>query len=198
MVSFTPLVALLLVAGVPLYTSAQSLSSLIGTWTSGSGRVQTGSGFANPSNTSFILPATSGISYSFASPGPDGTAWYEIARYRFASNGSQPTCVTLVMNWVHGTYAQASNGSIILTPVGDGYQQIQHPCTSSTDTITDYNCTELLLDGWYTYTDSSGRPTVQLFQADGTPLAPQYQVSSTPNMLPTQQLRNVTGPVVCQ
>ena len=35
---------------------------------------------------------------------------------------------------------------------------------------------------------------LHLFQYDGSPLAPQFQVSASPNMLPTQLLRNVTAP----
>jgi hypothetical protein len=188
------LIALLL-ACVPLAVNAQSsLSQLIGTWSSGPMKVQTGSGFANPANTSFIYPATSGISYSFAVANANGEAWYEIARFRFTSNGSDPKCITAVMNWVHGTYALQSNGSIVLTPNGDGYQQIQDPCAAQSNFVQNYNDTELLVAGWYTYNDPQLGLALQLFQFDGSPLAPQYQVSSTPNMLPTQQLRNVTAP----
>jgi hypothetical protein len=192
MVPLTPVLAALL-ASVPLYANAQ-LTSLVGTWSSGSNNVQTGSGFANPSNVSFTYPTTAGISYSFAAAGADGKTWYEIARYRFTSNGSQPNCITAVMNWVHGTYAEADNGSIILTPNGDGYQQIQDPCAAVSNFIENYNDTELLVSGWYTYTDTTNGLTVQLYQFDGSPLAPMKQISSTPNMLPTQALRNVTPP----
>ncbi|KAJ3992846.1 chaperone for protein-folding within the ER, fungal-domain-containing protein, partial [Lentinula boryana] len=162
-------------------------SVIVGTWSSGSMNVQTGSNFANPAQTSFTYPNTSGISYSLC-----GDPWYEIARYRFTSNGSQPNCITAVMNWVHGTYAQADNGSIILTPNGDGYQQIQDPCAAVSNFIENYNDTELLANGYYTFTDPTLGLALQLYAFDGSPLAPMYQVSSTPNMLPTQQLRNVT------
>jgi len=37
---------------------------------------------------------------------------------------------------------------------------------------------------------------LHLFKFDGTPLAPQFQLSTSPNMLPTQVLRNVSQPVV--
>ncbi|KAJ3761169.1 chaperone for protein-folding within the ER, fungal-domain-containing protein [Lentinula raphanica] len=179
-----------LLASVPFSVNAD-ISVLVGTWSSGSMKVQTGSGFANPAQTSFTYPNTSGISYSFTET-TDGDAWYEISRYRFTSNGSQPNCITAVMNWVHGTYAQADNGSIILTPNGDGYQQIQDPCAAVSNFIENYNDTELLVNGYYTFTDPSLGLALQLYTFDGSPLAPMYQVSSTPNMLPTQQLRNVT------
>jgi len=193
MVPLTPVVAFLL-ASVPFYANAQvqTPSSLIGTWSSGSGKVVTGSGFANPSNTSFIYPNCSGISYSFAEANAAGETWYEIARYRFTSNGSQPTCITAVMNWVHGTYAIQSNGSIVLTPNGDGYQQIQDPCAAVSNFIQDYNDTELIPNYWYAYTDPTLGSALQLYNFDGTPLAPVYVASTTPNMLPTQSLRNVT------
>ncbi|KAF5343794.1 hypothetical protein D9757_007130 [Collybiopsis confluens] len=190
MVPLTSVVAALL-ASVPLYANAQ-LSSLVGTWSSGSNNVQTGRGFANPSNLSFTYPSTTGISYSFATAGTDGQTWYEIARYRFTSNGSHPNCITAVMNWAHGTVAVADNGSLILTPNGDGYQQIQDPCAAVSNFIENYNQTELLVSGYYTYTDTTNGLTLQLYQFDGAPLAPMKQISSTPNMLPTQSLRNVT------
>jgi hypothetical protein len=185
MVPLTPVVAFLL-ASVPLYANAQ-LSELVGTWSSGSKKVQTGSGFANPSNTSFIYPPTAGISYSFTD------TWYEIARYRFTSNGSQPQCITAVMNWVHGTYEQASNGSIVLTPNSDGYQQIQDPCAPQSNFIQNYNDTELI-PSFYTYNDVDNGLTLQLSDFDGSLLAPMTQVFSSPQMLPLQKLRNVTAP----
>ncbi|KAJ4482587.1 chaperone for protein-folding within the ER, fungal-domain-containing protein [Lentinula aciculospora] len=184
----------LLLASVPIYVNAD-ISVLVGTWSSGSMKVQTGSGFANPAQVSFTYPNTSGISYSFAAKDSttEGDPWYEIARYRFTSNGSQPNCITAAMNWVHGTYAEADNGSIILTPNGDGYQQIQDPCAAVSNFIENYNDTELLVNGYYTFTDATLGLALQLYSFDGSLLAPMYQVSSTPNMLPTQQLRNVTA-----
>jgi hypothetical protein len=190
MVSLTPVVAALL-ASMPLYASAQT-TSLVGTWSSGSNAVQTGPGFANPSNVSFVYPKTAGISYSFNAPDANGAAWYEISRYRFTSNGAQPNCITAVMNWVHGTYVEVDNGSVILTPNGDGYQQIQDPCAAQSNFIENYNITELLAPGFYTYNDVTNGLSLQLFNFDGSKLAPMKQISSTPNMLPTQSLRNVT------
>ncbi|KAE9390112.1 hypothetical protein BT96DRAFT_757839, partial [Gymnopus androsaceus JB14] len=105
--------------------------------------------------------------------------WYEIARYRFTSNGSQPACTTAVMNWVHGTYAIQSNGSIVLTPNGDGYQQIQDPCAAVSNFIQDYNNTELIPNFWYAYDPTLGS-ALQLYSFDGTPLAPVYVASKTP------------------
>ncbi|KAH0832287.1 chaperone for protein-folding within the ER, fungal-domain-containing protein [Lanmaoa asiatica] len=96
------------------------------------------------------------------------------------------------MNWCHGTYDLVSNGSIVLTPFGDGYQQIQDPCAPVSNFIESYNDTELYMQ-WIIYQDAVRGYTLQLYQFDGSPLAPLWLLSTSPNMLPTQLLRNVTG-----
>jgi hypothetical protein len=96
------------------------------------------------------------------------------------------------MNWCHGNYDLVSNGSIVLTPFGDGYQQIQDPCAPVSNFIENYNDTELYVM-WNIYQDAVRGYTLQLYQFDGTPLAPQWLLSTSPNMLPTQELRNVTA-----
>lgn len=164
-------------------------TTIAGTWSSGSQAVLTGAGFANPANQSFNYPKTTGISYSFTNDG-----YYEISRYRFNSNGSEPTCITGVIGWVHGTYTLEPNGSIVMTPFGDGFQQIQDPCAAVSNFIEYYNLTELY-QSWRIFQD----PTtlgykLHLFQYDGSPLAPQFQISATPNMLPTRLLRNTSIP----
>lgn len=108
-----------------------------------------------------------------------------------AHAGSNPTCITGVLNWHHGTFQLVDNGSIILTPFGDGYQQIQDPCAAESNFIEDYNQTELLSQ-WQIFQDLQDGPKLHLFGADGTPVAPLFQVYSTANMLPTQRLRNVS------
>ncbi|TFK48817.1 hypothetical protein OE88DRAFT_1684239 [Heliocybe sulcata] len=180
---FSSLASLLLLAAPAL-----AQDSFVGTWSSGSGAVVTGSGFANPANMSFTYPKTTGISYSFTTDG-----FYEIARYRFTANATEPNCITGVMNWAHGTYAAQPNGSIVLTPFGDGFQQIQNPCAAVSNFIENYNDTELV-SAWAVYQETTGQ-RLYLYSYDGSPLAPQNLVSATPNMLPTQRLRNVTGTV---
>jgi hypothetical protein len=135
---------------------------------------------------SFTYPKNTGISFSFT-----GDGYYEIARYRFIGNGSHPSCITGVIGWVHGTYELFSNGSMGMTPFGDGFQQVQDPCAAVSNFIEDYNVTELY-QGWRIFQDPTQGFKLHMFQFDGAPLAPQYQVSTTPNMLPTQLLRNVT------
>lgn len=95
------------------------------------------------------------------------------------------------MNWVHGTFTYNTNGSLTMYPMGDGFQQIQAPCAATSNFLEDYNDTELY-QLWAIYTDPVSGPMLQLYQFDGSPLPPMSQVSTTPNMLPTQQLRNVT------
>ncbi|KAF8553651.1 hypothetical protein OG21DRAFT_1463724 [Imleria badia] len=175
------------VFGQIVYNQAHNITSLVGTWSSGSQNVVTGSGFAQPANESFIYPPTTGLSYSFTVDG-----YYEIARYRMTGNGSQPSCITGVMNWCHGTYDLVSNGSIILTPFGDGYQQIQDPCAPISNFVEIYNDTELYQQ-WNIYQDPVHGYTLLLYQFDGSPLPPQWLISTSPNMLPTQLLRNVTA-----
>lgn len=79
-----------------------------------------------------------------------------------------------------------------MTPFGDGYQQIQDPCAAISNFIENYNYTELYVL-WNIYQDPVKGYTLQLYQFDGSPLPPQYLVSTSPNMLPTQSLRNVTA-----
>jgi len=168
-----------------VYDAIHNATAISGTWSSGSKNVLTGAGFANPANESFIYPNTTGISYSFTDDG-----WYEIARYRFNGNGSQPMCITGVIGWVHGKYTLNPNGSISMVPAGDGYQQIQDPCAAVSNFVEDYNLTEYYTN-WRIFQDATTGYKLHLFQFDGSPLAPQFQISTTPNMLPLHQLRNI-------
>lgn len=193
--SLTPLVALALASFSQqvvaqdqiVFDAIHNATSIVGTWASGSKAVLTGPGFANPSNQSFTYPPVTGVSFSFSEDG-----WYEIARYRFNSNGTEPNCITGVIGWVHGKYELLGNGSIVMTPNGDGYQQIQDPCAAVSNFIENYNITELYVQ-WRIFTDPVDGFKLHLFQFDGAPLAPQFQISTTPQMLPTRQLRNVTA-----
>ena len=111
--------------------------------------------------------------------------------FMFQPPGSEPNCITGVVVWVHGTYTLNPNGSITTTPFGDGYQQVQDPCAAVSNFIQPYNDTEYYQQ-WRIFEDPTTGPHLHLFQFDGSPLAPQFLISTTPNMLPTQLLRNVT------
>jgi len=194
----TPLIGLVLAALAPfthaqsnepiLYDAEHNATSIVGTWSSGSRAVQTGPGFANPANLTFTYPRTTGISFSFSADG-----FYEVARYRFLGNGSHPTCITGVIGWAHGNYDLHANGSIGFRPLGDGYQQIQDPCAAVSNFIEPYNMTEFYRN-WRIFQDPTDGYKLHLFGFDGAPLAPQFQVSTTPTMLPSRLLRNVTPP----
>jgi hypothetical protein len=191
MIAF-PLAALLLATSTAsaqaiVYNSAHNVTPITGTWSSGSQHVVTGAGFANPAQESFTYPNTTGVGYAFSDNG-----WYEIARYRFTSNATEPNCIVGTVIWVHGTYDLVDNGSIILTPAGDGYQQVQAPCAATSNFIQNYNYTELM-QSWQIFMDPVFGPKLHLFQFDGSPVAPLFQLSTTPNMLPQQMLRNVSG-----
>jgi len=167
----------------------QAKQQLIGTWSSGSKRVTTGPDFANPANMTFNYPKTTGISYSFTDQ------FYEESRYRFTSNGSEPTCITGIIGWSHGNYTLNPNGSMTLFPFRDGYQQIQDPCAAESENfIETYMITQELYQNWMIFVDPTQGPKLHLFQFDGAPLAPMFKLSDTPNMHPTQLLRNVTDP----
>ncbi|KAJ6549190.1 chaperone for protein-folding within the ER, fungal-domain-containing protein, partial [Mycena sp. CBHHK59/15] len=172
------------------YDVVHNATSIVGTWSSGSQHVIPGAGFANPAQETFTYPNTTGVGYSFSDDG-----WYEVARYRFASNASEPNCIIGTVVWAHGHYNLLGNGSIILTPIGDGYQQVQAPCAATSNFIQNYNFTELMTS-WRIFDDPQAGYKLHLFQFDGSPVAPQFQVSTTPNMLPKRMLRNVTAQVV--
>lgn len=176
------------------YDTAHNATSLLGTWSSGSGSVLTGPGFANPVNFTFNYPPTTGISYSFTtetlSDGSDG--YFEEAQYRFQGNGSRPTCIIGIVQWQHGTYTLNTDGSITLNPfAADGRQQVQDMCAAKSNVIQQFNQTTLFAN-WNIYQDTTKGYKLQLYRFDGAPLSPMYQVSTTPNMLPTELLTNTT------
>lgn len=177
------------------YDTTHNVTSLEGTWSSGSGHVLTGPGFANPVNFTFTYPSTTGISYSFTtetlSDGSDG--YFEEAQYRFQGNGSNPTCIVGIVQFQHGTYTLNANGSITLNPFADdGRQQVQDMCAAKSNIIQQFNQTTLFAN-WNIYQDTTRGFKLQLYRFDGAPLSPMYQVSTTPNMLPTQILTNTTA-----
>ncbi|KAJ7162324.1 chaperone for protein-folding within the ER, fungal-domain-containing protein [Mycena filopes] len=167
------------------FDAGHNTTSIVGTWSSGTQHVVTGAGFANPAQETFTYPKTPGVGYAFSDDG-----WYEVARYRFAANGSHPECIIGTVIWAHGNYQLFDDGSIVLTPIGDGYQQVQSPCTQDeTNFVQPYNLTETFTS-WRIYTDVTYGPKLHLFQFDGSPVAPLFRLSDQPNMLPKQKLRN--------
>ncbi|KAL0573181.1 Reversal of tor2 lethality [Marasmius crinis-equi] len=168
-----------------VYDAIHNATTIVGSWSTGSKAVKNGPDFANPTNMSFNYPKVTGEAYSFTADG-----WFEISRYRMVSNGSEPNCITAVMYWTHGKYELLPNGTINTYPNGDGYQQIQDPCAPISNQIENINNTEPFTQ-WRIFQDSSQGYKLHLWRFDGTPVAPLFQVSTTPNMLPLQKLRDV-------
>jgi len=169
------------------FDSIHNFTTIYGTWSSGSKHVVTGPNFANPANMTFVYPKTTGVSYSFSNDG-----YYEIARYRFNSNGSEPTCITGVIGWVHGSYTINPNGSITMAALADGFQQVQDPCAAQSNFIEPYTQTEYY-QSWRIFKDPAAGFKLHMFSFDGSPVVPMAQLYSTPQMHPTRLLRNVSA-----
>ncbi len=92
---------------------------------------------------------------------------------------------------MHGTFTEETNGSLVLTPNGDGYQQVQDACAAVSNFIENTNVT-IYIPWWTIGQDTDKGFTLKLQKYDLTYYAPFYQISTTPEMLPTQKLRNVS------
>ena len=97
-----------------------------------------------------------------------------------------------MLNWAHGQFAFNGNGSLTLIPVADGYQRIQEPCSANSDFTEDYHLQEMY-QSWQIFLDAVDGPKFHLFAFDGSPEPPMRLLSQTPNMLPTQLLRNTSN-----
>lgn len=95
------------------------------------------------------------------------------------------------MLWTHGEYSQESNGSMILTPNGDGYHQVQDACGAISN-LMENNDDTIYIPWWSISQDIERGFVLKMQKFDLTWYAPFYQVSTTPEMLPTQKLRNIT------
>lgn len=69
---------------------------------------------------------------------------------------------------------------------------MQDMCAAKSNIIQQFNQTTLFAN-WNIYQDTSKGYKLQLYRFDGAPLSPMYQVSTTPNMLPTEILTNTTA-----
>ena len=93
------------------------------------------------------------------------------------------------MQWQHGTYNVAANGSIVLFPIGvDGRQLTSAPCSYENAMFIRYEQFELF-KSYQVQTDHFHNvPRLNLFKSDGSPMQPMYLMYSPPQMLPTQTL----------
>ena len=70
-------------------------------------------------------------------PGQDSNNWY------WFFSASMPQCPKGIIQWQHGTFSKASNGSLTLTPFGvDGRQLLSNPCAYKQSIYTRYNQSE--------------------------------------------------------
>ena len=119
--------------------------------------------------------------------------FFEQAEYRFSSNATDPHCITGVVTFQHGKYQLLSNGSIILNPFAvDGRQQVQDPCAAVSNQLTQWNVTVLFIQ-WRIFPLPGGGFHLNLYEFDGTPVAPMSLVANPPNMLPTTVLSNANS-----
>ncbi|KIJ45931.1 hypothetical protein M422DRAFT_29582 [Sphaerobolus stellatus SS14] len=188
-----PLVLSLMVAAVPalaqinLQDGIHNVTSIEGTWSTGSGAVMTGAGSVNPTDMSFNYPNNTGRSFSFTDAGN-----WEQYDYRMASNATRPDCITAVLTWQHGTFEFLPNGSLALTPFeGDGFQQVQDRCAAVSNQISRYS-QSILFSQWRIFAlpglNEANAVHLNLYEFDGTPVAPMNLVASPPNMLPTSTI----------
>ena len=111
-------------------------------------------------------PDLTGISYSFTDDGHFEEAYYRaisnrtyptafLALHRSrkdphkltcSSPATQPQCPQGIMQFQHGTYSVAANGSLTLTPIAvDGRQLLSNPCSYENAIFTRYNQTEVFV-----------------------------------------------------
>ncbi|KAL8709303.1 MAG: hypothetical protein Q9220_005896 [cf. Caloplaca sp. 1 TL-2023] len=203
----TPGALLLGGAAFAALVTAQVDTQLTGTWTTKSRKVLTGPGFYDPVNEKMFEPSLTGFSYSFTDDG-----YYEVAYYRAGSNPQNPSCPKGVIQWQHGKYHKASNGSLILNPFAvDGRQLMSDPCTYSNAVYTRYHQQEIFkarpprlyftpqvltaLQQYEVLINPYDKATrLNLFGWDGAPMNPMYLVYKPPQMLPTQTLNPTSTP----
>ncbi|SGY81172.1 BQ5605_C009g05478 [Microbotryum silenes-dioicae] len=186
---------LLLLTATPCEAAQDFTSNLTnweGTWSTGTGAVVTGPGFADPMNNNkpFKYPTNTGISYSFTNDG-----YFEESQYRFLGNGSKPTCSKAVAIWQHGRYYFHDNGSVTMDPSifsADGRVLVQDPCAAQTEILTYYNQPELF-NGWTITIDNHHQAyMLQLIRFDGSYFPRLFLTVRPPTMLPTADLTAAT------
>ncbi|KAI4119164.1 MAG: hypothetical protein LQ345_000874 [Seirophora villosa] len=171
--------------------AAQIDTQLTGTWTTKSRKVFTGPGFYDPVNEKMFEPPLTGFSYSFTDDG-----FYEVAYYRAGANqrltpisATDPTCTKAVIQWQHGKYSKASNGSLILNPITvDGRQLMSDRCTYANSVYTRYHQQEIFKQYEVLVNPYDKATRLNLYGWDGAPLNPMYLAYRPPQMLPTQTL----------
>ncbi|KAL9612276.1 MAG: hypothetical protein Q9167_003144, partial [Letrouitia subvulpina] len=100
-----------------------------------------------------------------------------------------PTCPRGVIQWQHGKFHKASNGSLILTPFAvDGRQLISDPCTYRNAVYTRYKQQEIFKQYEVISNPYDKATRLNLYGFDGAPMNPMYLAYKPPEMLPTKTL----------
>ncbi|KAL8917414.1 MAG: hypothetical protein Q9208_007969 [Pyrenodesmia sp. 3 TL-2023] len=166
-------------------------------------------GFYDPVNEKMFEPPLTGFSYSFTDNG-----FYEVAYYRAGSNrecltlidsycfgegltrnlAQQPDCPKGTIQWQHGKYHKATNGSLILDPIAvDGRQLLSDPCKYNNAIYTRYHQQEIFKQ-YEVFANPYDKATrLNLYGWDGAPMNPMYLAFKPPQMLPTQTLNPTSG-----
>ncbi|KAI3626921.1 ROT1 [Malassezia furfur] len=170
--------AALLRVGVSAQVVADT--GLEGTWSTGSGAVETGQKYFNIVNDTFTVPPLTGQAYSFQ-PRTASTGYYEELIYKFNTSIPQPGCYIAVLLWQHGNYTINKNNSITMTPFApDGRQQVE-------EFMQRYEITTYLHYNQPTY-------KLQLYDFDGSMKPSMYLKYRPAAMYPTMPLHmNVIG-----
>ncbi|KAI4229196.1 MAG: hypothetical protein L6R36_001045 [Xanthoria steineri] len=141
-------------------------------------------GFYDPVNEKMFEPPLTGFSYSFTDDG-----FYEVAYYRAGSNPVQPACPKGIIQWQHGKYRKASNGSLVLNPFAvDGRQLMSDPCAYENAVYTRYHQQEIFKHYEVFPNPYDKAQRLNLYGWDGAPMNPMYLAYKPPQMLPTQTL----------
>ncbi|KAL0630943.1 Reversal of tor2 lethality, partial [Maublancomyces gigas] len=172
----------------PPTDSLNNVTSLTGTWSSKSNTVFTGPDFYDPVIEDMKEPRLTGTSFSFTDDG-----YFEEALYLVISNPTSPSCPKAIMQWQHGRYEIAENGSLILNPIAvDGRQLLSDPCKYSSSIYTRFSITEIY-NRWEIFIDKyRGKYRLGLYRFDGSPMNPLYLAYRPPKILPTETLNPTT------
>ncbi|WFC94558.1 hypothetical protein MBRA1_001190 [Malassezia brasiliensis] len=158
-------------------------TTLDGTWSTGTGAVETGQKYFNIVNDTFTVPPLTGQAYSFK-PQSASKGYYEELIYKFNTSVPNPGCYIAVLLWQHGNYTIHQNNSITMTPFGpDGRQQVSRP----EEFMQRYEITTYLHYNQPTY-------KLQLYDFDGSMKPSMYLKYRPAAMYPSMPLHmNVIG-----
>ncbi|KAL8873900.1 MAG: hypothetical protein Q9174_000703 [Haloplaca sp. 1 TL-2023] len=110
-----------------------------------------------------------------------------------------PKCPKGIIQWQHGKYIKASNGSLVLNPIQvDGRQLLSDPCSYGNSVYTRYHQQEVFKQYEVLVNPFDKATRLNLFGWDGTPLNPMYLAYRPPQMLPTQTLNPTVAPASAQ